>query len=130
MIKYYLKVLLPVFIISYFTEGNKRSINAKKNIALSFIIKGMSIATGLIMVPMMLHYINPTRYGIWLTLTSITAWFSFFDVGFGHGLRNKFAEAIANGKHKLARIYVSTTYAILSIIAIVLLILFLYKSIS
>jgi O-antigen/teichoic acid export membrane protein len=40
-------------------------------------------------------------------------------------LRNKFAEAKARGEHDLARIYVSTTYAILSIIIGVVLILFL-----
>jgi O-antigen/teichoic acid export membrane protein len=69
--------------------------------------------------------VNPTRYGIWLTLSSIVGWFYFFDIGLGNGLRNKFAEAIASGKTELARTYVSTTYAILTvIIAIVLLIFF------
>lgn len=78
------------------------------------------------MVPLTIDYVNPTQYGIWLTLSSIIGWLSFFDIGFGNGLRNKLAESIAKGKHHLARIYVSTTYAILSIIIGIVLILFLF----
>jgi O-antigen/teichoic acid export membrane protein len=68
--------------------------------------------------------VNPTQYGIWLTLSSIVAWFSFFDIGFGNGLRNKFAEAIAKGDTGLAKIYISTTYAILAIVISCMLVLF------
>jgi len=112
------------YVINFFTQGNKRSIEAKKNIAGTIAIRGISIAISLLMVPITIHYINPTQYGIWLTLSSIIGWFSFFDIGFGNGLRNKFAESIAKGEHEKARIYVSTTYAILSIIIAIVLILF------
>ena len=98
--------------------------NAKKNILASFLIRGCSIAVSLILVPLTIHYINPTQYGIWLTLSSIVGWFSFFDIGFGNGLRNKLAECIAKGEHELAKIYVSTTYAVLSIIIAIVLIAF------
>lgn len=75
----------------FFTKGHERSIKAKKNILASFIIKGLSIAISLVLVPLTINYINPTQYGIWLTLSSIVAWFSFFDIGLTQGLRNKFA---------------------------------------
>ncbi len=117
------------YIYNTLTKGHERSIKAKKNILYSFFIKGISIALSLVLVPLTIHYINPTRYGIWLTLTSIIYWFSFFDIGFGNGLRNKFAEAVAKGEQKLARTYVSTTYAILSIIiGFVLLVFFVVNS--
>src|SRR5665647_651981 len=109
----------------FFTKGQDRSIKIKKNILASFVIKGFSIAISIILVPLTINYVNPTQYGIWLTLSSIITWFSFFDIGFGHGLRNKFAEALAKGEEELARIYVSTTYAILCIIIGIVLILFL-----
>lgn len=60
------------------------------------------------------------KYGIWLTLTSLVAWFTLFDVGLGQGLRNKLAEAIARNDLTLAKIYVATTYAVLSGIACIL----------
>ena len=112
-------------ILGLITNGHERSVKAKKNILASFLIKGLGIAISLVLVPLTINYINPSRYGIWLTLSSIIGWFSFFDIGFGNGLRNKFAEAQAKGEHELARIYVSTTYAILSIIIGAVLILFL-----
>lgn len=107
-------------------SGHERSIKAKKNIALSFIVKGFSIVTHLILVRLTIDYVNPTKYGIWLTLSSIIGWLSFFDIGFGHGLRNKFSEAKANGNDFLIKSYVSTTYAVLIVVfSLIWLVLFL-----
>ena len=103
---------------SFFTEGNKRSIEAKKNVLGSLLIKGMSIVISLITVPITIHYINPTQYGIWLTLSSMVAWISFFDIGFTQGLRNKFTEAKSTGNKELARTYVSTAYFYIALIFI------------
>lgn len=102
---------LYTYITNYFTEGHERSINTKRNILFLFIIKGLNIIISLILVSMTISYVNPERYGIWLTLSSIIIWISFFDIGFGNGLRNKFAEAKAKGDTKTAQIYISTTYA-------------------
>lgn len=122
VIQKYFKIFLPL--INFFTKGHERSVNAKKNILNSIIIKGLSIAISLVGVPLTIHYINPTQYGVWITLSSIIAWFGFFDIGFGNGLRNKLAESMASGENELARVYVSTTYAILGIIIGIVLILF------
>ena len=106
-------------------KGKDRSVKAKKNIIAAFFIKGLSIAISLVLVPITINYINPSRYGIWITMISIVGWFSFFDIGLTQGLRNKFAEAKAKGEDSLARIYVSTTYAILTVIFFVVWIIFL-----
>jgi len=100
----------------YFTQGHERSINAKKNILALIIIKGLSIAISLVIVPLTINYINPSRYGIWLTISSIVGWFSFFDIGLSQGLRNKFAVAKAKNDDSLIQTYVSTTYALLALI--------------
>lgn len=96
--------------------GHERSIRAKKNIIASLVIRGCSIAISLVLVPLTINYVNTSRYGIWLTVSSIVGWLSFFDIGLTQGLRNKFAEAKARGDDATAQIYVSTTYAILGII--------------
>jgi len=98
------------------SSGHARSVRAKKNILGSFITKGLSIGIALLLVPLTIDYINPSRYGIWLTISSIVGWFSFFDIGLTQGLRNKFATAKVKGDDDLAQIYVSTTYATLAII--------------
>lgn len=100
----------------FFKNGNERSLAIKKNIIGSLFLKCISILVSLQVVPLTINYINPTRYGIWLTLSSIIAWLSYFDLGFGHGFRNRFAEAKANNDLKLAKEYVSTTYAVLFIL--------------
>ncbi|MDP4283509.1 MAG: oligosaccharide flippase family protein [Bacteroidota bacterium] len=120
------KVLkLFTFLSNLINKGHDRSVKAKKNILASFFIKGFSIAISLVLVPLTINYINPSRYGIWLTLSSIVGWFSFFDIGLTQGLRNKFAEAKTKGEDNLAQIYVSTTYAILAIIFSIVWIIFL-----
>lgn len=113
------------FISNLFINGHERSIKAKKNILASLIIRSLSIAISLIMVPLTINYVNPSRYGIWLTISSIVVWFSFFDIGLTQGLRNKFAEAKAKGEDELARILVSTTYAILTIIFAIVWLIFI-----
>jgi len=109
----------------FFKTGHVRTISAKKNIAISLFLKGISIVIGLMIVPMTISYVNPTQYGVWLTLSSIVTWFGFFDIGLGNGLKNKLAEANALNQYTNSKAYVSTTYAVLSIIAICLFCVFL-----
>src|ERR1017187_8756856 len=92
------KLLIPfVFVKTTINKGHYRSVKAKNNIIASFFIRGVSIVIGLVVVPLTINYINSSRYGIWLTLSSIISWFSFFDIGLSQDLRNKFAEAKAKG---------------------------------
>ncbi len=120
MIKYFYK---------YLHQGSIRSIEAKKNILGSFFVKLISILISLMLVPLTISYVNPSQYGIWLTLSSVIAWISFFDIGFTNGLRNKFAEAKAKGDNDLARKYVSTTYFYVGAIFIVVLMILLFITI-
>lgn len=108
---------------TYFTKGNTRSVAVKKNIAVSLVLKCISIFISLQVIPLTIGYVNPTKYGIWLTLSSIIAWLSYFDLGFAHGFRNRFAEAKARGDMKLAKEYVSTTYAVLFLLFAVILLI-------
>lgn len=101
---------------SYLNGGSDRTRLVKHNIALSFITKCISIFISLQLVPMTIHYVDSSKYGVWLTLSSIVMWIAYFDMGFTHGFRNKFAEAKAKGDIELAKKYVSTTYAMLSVI--------------
>lgn len=110
---------------AFFTEGNQRSIKAKKNVLGMLFLKGGNILIGLIMVPLTLGYVDKECYGIWLTLSSMILWMHFFDVGIGHGLRNRLTEAMAAGDNDLCKKYVSTTYAIMSLIFIPLMIVLL-----
>lgn len=113
------------FLRNFLRNGHARSIRAKKNILASVIIKGCSIAISLAIVPLTINYINPAGYGIWLTLSAIVGWFSFFDIGMTQGLRNKFAEAKAKGDFESAQTYVSTSFGILGIVFFTVWVVFL-----
>lgn len=113
------------YFYAFLNKGQERSKKAKKNILGSMLVRGASIAISLALIPLTIDYVNPSRYGIWLTISSIVAWFSFFDIGLTQGLRNKFAEAKAAGEDDNAQIFVSTTYAILAIIFLALWFVFL-----
>ncbi len=109
---------------NYFSYGHERTIRAKKNIAASFMIRVLSLLIGFILIPLTIRYVNPLQYGIWLTLGSIINWFNFFDIGLGSGLKNKIAEVNSLDNRSEAKIYVSTTYAILIIISLLLFAIF------
>ena len=119
MMNKYLILLFSLY-HKFVNRGHTRSIKAKKNIITSIFIKGGSIGITLLLVPLTINYVNAERYGLWLTISSIVAWFSFFDIGLTQGLRNKFAGAKAKGDDESAQIYVSTAYAALGIIFLVL----------
>mgnify|MGYP000927937599 CR=1 FL=1 len=103
---------------------DERTRKAQLNIIYSFLIKGVSILTYLLLVPITLRFLNPVEYGIWLTLNSILMWVNTFDIGLGNGLRNKLTEAFAKDDHDKAKIYVSTTYTVLFVVVILLFVLF------
>ena len=111
-------------IFIFFNEGHKRTLLTKKNVTASFAIKGVTIIISLILVPLTINYVNSERNGIWLTIYSFILLINIFDIGFGNGMKNKLAEAKAMGNMELARKYISTTYAIMSIICLIIFIIF------
>ena len=88
--------------------SDQRTNVIKKNIVISFIYKMLSIALSLAIVPVTVNYVNGEQYGIWLTISSIVAWIGYFDLGLGHGLRNKYAVAKARGNVKLIKQLIRT----------------------
>jgi O-antigen/teichoic acid export membrane protein len=110
----------------FFTKGHERSLKTKKNIIKSVLLKGGSVAISLLLIPLTIRYINPTQYGIWLTLSSIITWAGLFDMGLGNGLRNKLTAMISLGDVSAARSYVSSTYALLFLISTVMFVVFYF----
>ena len=103
-------------IINNLFKKKSRTAQAGKQILFSLILQGIGIVISLLYVPLLLNYLTQEKYGIWLTLTSILGWFSFFDIGLGNGLRNNLGEAFSSNNLSLGKKYVSTTYALLILI--------------
>jgi len=106
------------YIISFFKNGHERTVQIKKNISISIFLKGGSVIITFLLVPLTINYINPVQYGIWLTISSMVYWINVFDIGIGNGLKNEIAYSLAIKDERNLRTYVSTGYAVLTIIAI------------
>lgn len=102
----------------FLNSGETRTRNIKKNIFASVFLRGVSILTTLLLIPVTINYVNPTQYGIWLTLSSIIGWIAYFDLGLCLGFKNRFAESLAKKELLMAKRYVSTTYFLMAAIFI------------
>lgn len=102
-----------------------RTKNIVKHIGWASFYKIGSIVANFVLVPITINYLDTENYGVWLTLSSFIGWFSFFDIGLGNGLRNKFAEAKTLGNYKDAQAFVSTAYFTIGSISLGLFIIFI-----
>jgi O-antigen/teichoic acid export membrane protein len=89
------------------------------HISLTFVYKVLAIGLSYLLVPLTINYLNIEQYGIWMTLLSIMSWVGFFDIGLGHGLRNKLAEAVSINDIKLAKTCVSTAFAAVTLVGLI-----------
>lgn len=104
--------------------GNGSFSTLKKHALFSLLLRGVSMLVSFLLVPLSISFVGKEQYGIWLTISSIIAWLTLLDIGLGYGLRNNLVKAFSSGKFKLAKIYVSTTYVVLTCFIILILVLF------
>jgi O-antigen/teichoic acid export membrane protein len=102
--------------LKVFKSNDIRTKLAQKNILFLFINKIFAAIISLQLIPATIGYVDSTQYGIWIALSSLVSWMVYFDFGLTHGFRNGFATAKAKGDFVLAKQYLSTSYAILTII--------------
>lgn len=116
----------------FFSKGDGRTLNVKRNIAGTMALKGVSILISLLLVPITIGYVSDELYGVWLTISSILTWLGFLDIGFSQGLKNKLTEAIACNDWDRGKSLVSSTYffIILIFVPVCLLLLFLIPRID
>ena len=88
---------------------------------LSIANKSVSVVTTLVSVPLTINYLGTERYGLWMTISSAMAMLSFADLGLGNGLLTVIAELNGKDDHRSIQTYVSSTFFILSGVAILIL---------
>lgn len=106
-------------------DSSTRTKVISKNALLSLIVKGGQIVISLLLVRLLLQYLGNYEYGLWITISSVLAWMNMFNLGLGHGMRNKVAESIAQNNLTAAQSYISTTYILLSGISLFIILLFI-----
>lgn len=98
-----------------------RDLERTRNIALSaltaILAKGIAMITPFITIRFTLGYLGEEIYGLWSTVASFFAVFAFADLGLGSGLQTELSHASAENDSTVCQKLVSTTYAILSVVA-------------
>jgi O-antigen/teichoic acid export membrane protein len=110
-------------ILSLIFKGEARSVKIKKNMFISIFFKAATILLSFLIVKVTYLSLNAEKNGVWMTMLPILSWISMFDVGLGNGLRNRLSESLSRNDIKHSKIYVSTAYALISIVVFFLMII-------
>lgn len=105
-------------------RGNERHRRVLLGAIAGMTARLVSASTGLISIPLTLHYLGSERYGMWVTISSFFIMFAFADFGMGHGMMNAVADFNGREDRERIRAAVSSGYFVLSIIATVFLLVF------
>lgn len=102
----------------------KRNNLVRKNIVLSVIFKGISVALSLLLLPLTVNYLSQVEYGIWVTLLGVLSWVNYLDMGVGPGLRNKLTEAISLKDVRTFKSYLSSGIVMIAGLCITIFVIF------
>ncbi len=89
----------------------------KKQSILSILFKFITLFSGYLSIRVLLNYLGPERYGLWVTMTSIFGCFSILDIGIGAGMQNQLVKSYVSNNANLSKKLVSTTYGAMIVIS-------------
>ncbi len=101
-----------------FIKLSEIDLKIMKNIIGAFFAKGASLLVNFLLLPLYINFFhNKTVLGVWYTMLSVLNWVNLFDLGLGHGLRNKLPIAIEKQDKKYMTDLISTTYGLMILIS-------------
>lgn len=106
-----------MYLLKKLFNGDKRTVLYRKNTVIVLVCQAINIIVNFLLVSVVLNYLGVEEYGIWIILTTIVSWFTFFDIGLGHGLRNRYAEEKVKRNEENIKMYVSSTFYMLLVIS-------------
>src|SRR4029077_5687653 len=80
--------------------------------------RGAMFLSGIMYIPLTVHYLGPQRFGLWVAMTSVITLLTFADCGLGYGLMNHIAYANGAGEKDSIRKAISSTFFVLCGIAL------------
>lgn len=109
------------------TEGGRsreRYRRAGFTAAAALAAKLVSMGVVIVTVPLTLNYLGSERYGMWMTISSVSLLLVFADLGIGNGVLNAIADAHGRDDRELGREAVSSGFFLLSLITVALVVIF------
>jgi O-antigen/teichoic acid export membrane protein len=102
------------------TRGAERNRRAALTGGVATIARAVQVGSSLITVPLTLKYLGNERFGLWMTISSVLAMAAFADFGIGNGVLNTVAKAFGRDDKEAIRKAVSSGFAVLNTIAVLL----------
>ena len=100
---------------------NNKNFVVLSNVFGSGLVKVLALVISFFTTPAYIKYFdNDATLGVWFTILSILSWILSFDLGIGNGLRNNLVRELTNNNRENIEKYVTTSYAFISKIAIVI----------
>lgn len=116
--------LTPFDVSTEAGRSNERQRLVAVSAAASLLGRVVSVAASLLSVPLTLNYLGDERFGLWMTISSVIAMLSFADLGIGNGLLSFISNAYGRNDSQAIKRYVSSASAILSSIALAVVLVF------
>jgi len=101
-----------------------RSLERYRRIGLTtvsgFSYRLLAMVLSLVTVPLLLDALGKARFGLWNTITTVTAWVAMFDLGLSNGLVNRLAKAYGRQDDAEANRHFVTALAAMVALALLL----------
>lgn len=104
-------------------RGTGRNRRAAFTGGTAVVARGVQIGASLVTIPLTVHYLGNERFGLWMAISSVLAMANFADFGIGNGVLNTVADASGKDDFDRIRGAISSGFAILSLIALLLFVL-------
>lgn len=101
-------------------RGRQRNRRALVTSFTNLAAKLVTVATSFATVPLTLHYLGNERFGLWMTISSLTALLAFADLGLGNGLLNAVSDASGRDDPTAIRRMIASASVLLSGLALLL----------
>jgi O-antigen/teichoic acid export membrane protein len=75
--------------------------------------RGVGVVVSLLSVPLTIGYLGDERYGVWALIGALLGWLNLADLGISNGFTNMVVVAAGTGRNDLVRGYISTAFAML-----------------
>lgn len=98
-------------------RANERARRIALTAVTAAIAKVLAMAIPLITVRVTYSYLGEETYGLWNAVSSFFTLFAFADLGLGNGLQTRLSQASGTDDENLSKRLISSTYAILVIVA-------------
>jgi O-antigen/teichoic acid export membrane protein len=92
--------------------------------AVTLVVRGISVGTGLLSIPITAQYLGKEQFGVWLLLSTFMNWISLADLGLTNSLVNTLATALAKGDRVTAKKSISSAFFPMLLLALLLLSIF------